>query len=41
MPELQGMKQEALAKAIGVIQQTISNIGNSEAVEDEKLVELA
>lgn len=35
--ELRGMKQEALAIAIGVSQQTISNIENSENVEDEKL----
>jgi transcriptional regulator with XRE-family HTH domain len=35
--ELRGMKQEALAIAIGVSQQTISNIENSEAVEEEKL----
>lgn len=35
--ELRGIKQEALALAIGVSQQTISNIENSETVEDEKL----
>jgi transcriptional regulator with XRE-family HTH domain len=35
--ELRGMKQEALAMAIGVSQQTISNIESSEIVEDEKL----
>lgn len=35
--ELRGIKQEALAVAIGVSQQTISNIENSEAVEDDKL----
>lgn len=35
--ELRGLKQEALAVAIGVSQQTISNIENSEEVEDEKL----
>ena len=39
--ELRGMKQEALALAIGVSQQTISNIENSETVEEEKLVEIA
>lgn len=39
--ELRGMKQEALAIAIGVSQQTISNIENSETVEDEKLLEIA
>lgn len=35
--ELRGIKQEALAVAIGVSQQTISNIENSENVDDEKL----
>jgi transcriptional regulator with XRE-family HTH domain len=35
--ELRGIKQEALAMAIGVSQQTISNIENSETVEDDKL----
>lgn len=35
--ELRGMKQEALAIAIGVSQQTISTIENSEKVDDEKL----
>jgi transcriptional regulator with XRE-family HTH domain len=39
--ELRGMKQEALAIAIGVSQQTISNIENSEAVEEDKLQEIA
>jgi transcriptional regulator with XRE-family HTH domain len=39
--ELRGMKQEALAMAIGVSQQTISNIENSEAVEEEKLLQIA
>ena len=39
--ELRGMKQEALATAIGVSQQTISNIENSETVEEDKLVEIA
>ena len=35
--ELRGIKQDALAMAIGVSQQTISNIENSETVEEEKL----
>ncbi|MGV9004462.1 helix-turn-helix domain-containing protein [Flavobacterium sp.] len=35
--ELRGMKQEALAIAIGVSQQTISNIEGSETVEDSVL----
>ena len=39
--ELRGMKQEALAIAIGVSQQTISNIENSETIEEEKLQEIA
>ena len=39
--ELRGMKQEALAIAIGVSQQTISNIENCETIEDEKLLEIS
>lgn len=39
--ELRGMKQEALALAIGVSQQTISNIENSESIEEDKLQEIA
>jgi transcriptional regulator with XRE-family HTH domain len=39
--ELRGMKQEALAIAIGVSQQTISNIENSEVVEEDKLILIA
>lgn len=39
--EMREMKQEALAIAMGVSQQTISNIENSESVEDEKLQEIA
>lgn len=35
--ELRGMKQEVLAIAIGMSQQTISNIEGSETVDDEKL----
>jgi len=35
------MKQEALAIAIGVSQQTISNIENSDEVEEEMLVKIA
>lgn len=35
--EMRGMKQEALAISIGVSQQTISNIENSENVDDDKL----
>jgi len=39
--ELRGMKQEALAMAIGVSQQTISNIENSEEVEEDVLLKIA
>lgn len=39
--ELRGMKQEALAMAIGVTQQTISNFEASEEIENAKLVEVA
>lgn len=39
--ELRQMKQEALAQAIGVSQQTISTIENSESVEEERLYEIA
>lgn len=39
--ELKDMKQEALAKAIGTNQQTISAIENSETVDEQKLIEIA
>lgn len=39
--ELRGMKQEALAMAIGVSQQTISMIENSEKVDEDKLADIA
>jgi transcriptional regulator with XRE-family HTH domain len=39
--ELKGMKQEALAAAIGVSQQSVSNIEASETIEEEKLIEVA
>ncbi|WP_428230882.1 helix-turn-helix domain-containing protein [Flavobacterium sp.] len=39
--ELRGMKQEALAFAIGISQQTISNIEGSENVDEEKLNAIA
>lgn len=39
--ELKGMKQEALALAIGVSQQTISNLEASETIDQEKLIEIA
>ena len=39
--ELRGMKQGALADAIGTSQQTISGIETSETVDFEKLVQIA
>lgn len=39
--ELREMKQEALAIALGVSQQTVSNMENSETIENEKLLEVA
>ncbi|OXA83291.1 helix-turn-helix domain-containing protein [Flavobacterium hercynium] len=39
--ELKGMKQEALAYTLGVSQQTISMIENSETVDEKKLIEIA
>jgi transcriptional regulator with XRE-family HTH domain len=39
--ELRGMKQLALADAMGVSQQTISNMESSENIEDEKLAQVA
>ena len=39
--ELRGMKQEALAIAIGVSQQSVSNIEGSEIVDEEKLIAIA
>lgn len=39
--ELKGMKQEALALAIGVSQQTISNLEASETIDEEKLLDIA
>jgi transcriptional regulator with XRE-family HTH domain len=39
--ELRDMKQEALAQAVGMSQQAISMIENSETVEDAKLVDIA
>lgn len=39
--ELRGIKQDALAFAIGVSQQTISHIENSETVDEEKLLLIA
>ncbi|UUF16001.1 MULTISPECIES: helix-turn-helix domain-containing protein [Flavobacterium] len=39
--ELKDMKQEALAQALGISQQTVSAIENSETIEDTKLEEVA
>ncbi|PIF33569.1 DNA-binding XRE family transcriptional regulator [Flavobacterium sp. 9] len=39
--ELRDMKQEALALALGISQQTISAIENSETIEEERLIEVA
>ena len=39
--ELRGMKQEALAIELGISQQAVSNIEQSESIEDEKLEEIA
>jgi transcriptional regulator with XRE-family HTH domain len=39
--ELRDMKQEALAQALGISQQTISAIENSETIDDDRLEEVA
>ena len=39
--ELRDMKQEALAQALGISQQTISALENSETIEEERLIEVA
>ncbi len=39
--ELRGMKQETLAEELGMSQQSISHLEQSETVEDEKLKEVA
>lgn len=39
--ELKGMKQEALAIAIGVSQQYVSTIEASETIDEERLAEIA
>ncbi|SHG28305.1 Helix-turn-helix [Flavobacterium fluvii] len=39
--ELRGMKQEALAIAMGVSQQSVSNMENSESLDDDKILEVA
>ena len=39
--ELKGMKQEALAIAMGVSQQSISSMEGNEKIDEEKLIEIA
>jgi len=39
--ELRGMKQETLAEAMGLSQQSISHIEQSETIDDEKLDKIA
>lgn len=39
--ELRGMKQEALAQAMGVSQQTVSSLENSETIDDSRLNDVA
>tara|TARA_R110000765_G_scaffold309928_1_gene403316 strand:- start:214 stop:609 length:396 start_codon:yes stop_codon:yes gene_type:complete len=39
--ELRGMKQETLAEELGISQQSVSNLEQSETVEDMKLEEIA
>ncbi|MGB6037497.1 MAG: helix-turn-helix transcriptional regulator [Cryomorphaceae bacterium] len=39
--ELRSMKQETLAELLGISQQAVSNIENSEKVDDAKLEEIA
>ena len=39
--ELRGMKQETLAQELGISQQSISHIEQSETLDDEKLEEVA
>lgn len=39
--ELRGMKQEALAQELGISQQAVSKIEQSESVEDEALEKIA
>ena len=39
--ELRGMKQEALAAELGISQQSVSQLEQSESIEDEKLEKVA
>lgn len=39
--ELRGMKQEALAEELGISQQSVSQLEQSETIDDEKLEKIA
>ncbi|GGK20658.1 transcriptional regulator [Yeosuana aromativorans] len=39
--ELRGMKQETLAEELGISQQAVSNLEQSEKIEDDKLEQIA
>jgi len=39
--ELRGMKQEALAQALGISQQSVSNIENSAEIDEKLLLKVA
>jgi len=39
--ELRGMKQEALAQALGISQQSVSTLENSEELDDKRLKDVA
>lgn len=39
--ELRGMKQETLAEELGISQQSVSNLEQSEKIEDSKLEQIA
>ncbi|MFD2292192.1 helix-turn-helix domain-containing protein, partial [Mariniflexile gromovii] len=39
--ELRGMKQETLAEELGISQQSVSNLEQSEKIEDDKLEQIA
>ncbi|OXA91270.1 helix-turn-helix domain-containing protein [Flavobacterium hercynium] len=41
MRELRGMKQEALAEAMGVSQQTVSGLEGSYEIEEQRLAQIA
>ena len=39
--EIKGMKQETLAEELGISQQSVSNLENSEFIEEERLQKVA